>query len=294
MMFVLGDGWREPGWYVGVAAAVAFRGRTRIALLAAVFVLAGAYDVWQTVNEAPSAGSGEVAWGFLYTATITGLGVIGVYGSARLITLLGELDSAREAQVRFAVEAEQRRIWGDVHDVLGQTLTAITLKADLARRMIASAPEQSLVEVDEVIELAADQARELGVIARGERAVSLEAEIANAIGLLCAAGIDVSTHLDLGELEAPTSELLGWSIREGTTNILRHACARQVWIRAEREEGWIALELRNDGVSREIGTGTGLRGLAERAAAERGRAAGRGLPGGEFLLEVAVPERVAV
>ena len=89
--------------------------------------------------------------------------------------------------MRLAVDAERRRIWGDVHDMLGQTLTAITLKADLARRMMARAPERSPAELDEVIELAADQAHELGMIARGEREIVFDVEIENAIGLLRAA-----------------------------------------------------------------------------------------------------------
>ncbi len=294
MMLVLGTGWRDPGWYVGVAAAVAFRGRARIAVVAGVFALAGAYDVWRTLQQLPAAGFGEVSWAFLYTATLTALGVTGLYGSARLITLLGRLDGARAAQVHLAVDAERRRIWGDVHDVLGHTLTAITLKTDLARRMISRAPTRSLAELDEVIELAADQAHELGVIARGEREVVFDAEIENATDLLRAAGIQVSTELNMGELDDTTSELLGWSIREGATNILRHARARRVWIRAERDSGRVTLELRNDGVGGAMATGTGLLGLAERAAAENGRAAGRMLPGGQFVLAVSVPERVAV
>jgi two-component system, NarL family, sensor histidine kinase DesK len=294
MMLVLGSGWREPGWFIGVAAAVAFRGRARVAVVGAVFVLAGVYDVWRTLQEVPSTGLGDLTWGFFYTVALTALGVIGLYGSARLITLLGQLDSAREVQVRFAVDAERRRIWGDLHDVLGQTLTAITLKADLARRTVSGAPARSLEELDEVIELAAHQAHELEVIARGERDVIFDAEIENAIGLLRAAGVEVLTELDVGELDQTTSVLLGWSVREGTTNILRHARARQVWIRAVRESGRVTLELRNDGVIGETAAGTGLRGLAERAAAQDGRAVGRVLPGGQFVLAVNVPERVAV
>jgi two-component system, NarL family, sensor histidine kinase DesK len=294
MMLVLGDGWREPGWFIGVAAAVAVSGRMRIAVVAALFLLAGGYDVWRTLVVAPSTGLGEVTWGFFYTAALTALGVIGLYGSARLIRLLGELDLAREAQVRYAIDAERRRIWGDVHDLLGHTLTAITLKADLARRMISRAPERSLAEVDEVIALAADQAHELGVIARGEREIKFDIELGNALALLRAAAIDVSIELDVGGLDQTASGLLGWAVREGTTNILRHARARGVWIRAERESGQVVLELRNDGVTGVTNSGTGLRGLAERAAAQNGRAAGRTLPGGQFVLEVAVPERVAV
>ena len=51
MMLILGPGWREPGWYIGVAAAVAFRGRARIIVVGAVFALAGGYDVWRTTPQ---------------------------------------------------------------------------------------------------------------------------------------------------------------------------------------------------------------------------------------------------
>jgi signal transduction histidine kinase len=294
MMLVLGSGWREPGWYIGVAAAVAFRGRTRVVVVAAVFVLAGGYDVSRTLQQLPGASLGLLAWDFLYMAAVTALGVVGLYGSARLITLLGQLDAAREAQIRFAVDAERRRIWGDVHDVLGHTLTAITLKADLARRMVSAGPARSLTELDEVIELASHQARELSSIARGEQEVSFDAEIVSAAALFSAAGIEVSTDLEVGDLDETTSELLGWSIREGTTNILRHARARKVWIRAARESGHVTLELRNDGVTGKAAGGTGLRGLADRVAAEEGSAVARVSPDGQFILTVHVPERVAV
>lgn len=293
MMVVLGIGWRDPGWYIGVAVAVAFRGRVRMAAVAAVILLAAGYDIGREL-QVSSPRFVELIWDFSYESAITALGVIGLYGSARLIQLLGELDLAREAHVRYAVEAERRRIWGDVHDVLGQTLTAISLKADLARRTIFSGTDTPMTELDEVIELAADQARELGVIARGEREVSFGAEVEGAIALLRAAGIEVSSELEVGELDQAASGLLGWAIREGTTNVLRHARARHVSIRAGRESGQLVLELRNDGASGPVGGGTGLRGLAERANGEGGRAAGSLLPEGEFVLWLAVPERVLV
>jgi two-component system sensor histidine kinase DesK len=298
MMFGLGTGWRDPGWYVGVAAAVAFRGRARVVAVSALLLLTGgAYEIWRVLQVLPSAGFLELSWDSSYTIALIALGVIGLYGSARLIRSLGELDLAREAQVRYAVEAERRRIWGDVHDVLGQTLTAITLKADLARRTIAASPERSLIELDEVIDLAAGQAHGLGVIARGETEVTFEAEIETAVALLRAAGIDVQVDLSADELDPAASGLLGWVVREGTTNILRHASARQVWIRAGREDGRVVFELRNDGARHDglvSEAGSGLRGIAERASSEGGLARGHGVSGGQFVLRVSVPERVAV
>jgi two-component system sensor histidine kinase DesK len=99
---------------------------------------------------------------------------------------LGELDLARDEYVRDAVQAEHRRAWGDLHDVLGQTLLAITLKADLARRLLRRDPERSRAELDELVTLT-EQADEFSVIARGERAVEFEAELSSGVRLLEAA-----------------------------------------------------------------------------------------------------------
>jgi two-component system, NarL family, sensor histidine kinase DesK len=293
MTVAIGPQWRDIGWYVGIAIAVALRGRTRLVTLGALFVGSGLVEVWESLAYD---GPGGLTWDFFYGVTQSALAVIAVYGAARLVTALTELDRARDRHVQYAVQAERRRAWGDLHDVLGQTLTAITLKADLARRMIRRSPERSLAELDELTELAGGQARELGVIARGERAVSLDNELNNALRLLRAAGIDVTVAVDTGadELDEPTSRLLGWTVREGTTNILRHTRARRVWIEVWHESADIALELRNDGVRSESGPGTGLRSLAERAREHHGHADARILPNRQFVLRVVVPERVAV
>jgi two-component system sensor histidine kinase DesK len=293
MIVALGAQWRDLGWYVGIAIAVALRGRTRLVALGALFVCSGLIEVWESLAYD---GLGGLTWDFCYGVTQGALAVIAAYGAARLVTALNELDRARDRHVQYAVQAERRRAWGDLHDVLGQTLTAITLKADLARRMVRRSPERSLAELDELTELAGGQAHELGVIARGERTVSFDDELNNAVSLLAAAGIRVTVTVDTGanDLDEPTSRLLGWTVREGTTNILRHTRARRVWIEAWRESADITLELRNDGVRSESGPGTGLRSLAERAREHHGQADTWILPNRQFILRVVVREPVAV
>jgi two-component system sensor histidine kinase DesK len=291
MMVVIGPGWRDPGWFAGVAVAVAFTGRRRIVLLGLVVAAAGVYGAWRAADAFPLTDL-EIIWDFSYLVTQTALGVVALYGSARLIGLLGELDLAREQWVRYAVDAEHRRAWGDLHDMLGQSLVAITLKADLARRLLTREPARSREELDELIELAAGQAQELAVIARGEVGVEFETELTKATWLLRAAGIEVSTvgDVEVSELDTGTSALLGMTVREGTTNILRHAHARHVRICLSDRSGRLALEIRNDGASGDAGAGTGLRSLAERAAARDGVATGSLLPGEEFALTVSLPE----
>jgi two-component system sensor histidine kinase DesK len=87
--------------------------------------------------------------------------------------------------------------------------------------------------------------------------------------------------------------LLGYAVREGATNILRHASARECSIRALRREGRLELELRNDGAEgRRAPGGTGLPGLADRLAARGGVADATMLPSGHFVLRVTLPEPV--
>jgi hypothetical protein len=66
------------------------------------------------------------------------LAIGGLYASARLVAQVDELETTRAALARGAVDAERRRLSGDLHDVLGQSLTALSLKADLARRLVAA------------------------------------------------------------------------------------------------------------------------------------------------------------
>jgi two-component system sensor histidine kinase DesK len=93
------------------------------------------------------------------------------------------------------------------------------------------------------------------------------------------------------DLDGDASALLGWAMREGATNILRHADARSCSIRAVREDGVTKLELVNDGADARStpSSGTGLQNLSDRLAAVDGRAAGHVLAGGQFRLQVEVP-----
>jgi two-component system sensor histidine kinase DesK len=85
------------------------------------------------------------------------------------------------------------------------------------------------------------------------------------------------------------SAVLGFAVREGATNILRHADARHCTIHALRQDGVIRLELVNDGAGTRRTHGTGLQNLADRLAELDGRAAGGPLGGGRFRLRVEVP-----
>ena len=127
-------------------------------------------------------------------------------------------------------------------------------------------------------------------LSRDERQVAFATEMGAAVDLLRLAGIDVAVDLRVDSLDGDASALLGWAMREGTTNILRHTDARRCTIRAIREDGIVRLELVNDGAGAHRPGGTGLKNLSDRLAAAHGSAMGHALDGGQFRLQVEVPE----
>ncbi|MFD5319113.1 sensor histidine kinase [Streptomyces sp. NPDC127098] len=220
-------------------------------------------------------GSAAVASALLVVVTCTvgaGLGVL-PRASAWTLRVMDRLDAARETEARLAVAEERLRFGRDLHDVLGRNLSVIALKAELAvalaRRGEAGA-EASVAQMTEVQRIARESQAEMREVVRGYRAADLHAELAGARGVLEAAGI--SCRIEDGaaaELPAAVQSALGWVVREGTTNVLRHADAARCVVRLRRPgPDRVVLDMENDGVRRISGGGggSGLAGLRERLA----------------------------
>jgi two-component system sensor histidine kinase DesK len=246
---------------------------------------------WDTFTwlDASDPSSYALVWNAAYWLTVSSLVVAGVCASARLVRIVAELDAARDALAANAVRSERRRLSRDLHDVLGQSLTAISLKADLARRLIAADRAAAAHEIGELEAVASSLAEEIEAVARDEREVAFVTEAGAAVDLLRLAGIEVRASLDVDGIAPDASAVLGFAMREGTTNILRHADARTCTIHAVRENGVVRLELVNDGAGVRRSHGTGLQNLADRLAELDGRAAGAPLGDGRFRLRVEVP-----
>jgi two-component system sensor histidine kinase DesK len=246
------------------------------------------YDVTTWLGSAsPSAYA--VGWDAVYMLTISVLVVAGVCASARLVSIVVDLEAARDALALGAVRSERRRLSRDLHDVLGQSLTAISLKGDLARRLIGADRPAAAREIGELEAVASSLASDIEAVARDVREIAFATEADAAVDLLRLAGIDVVVELDIDGIAPDASAALGWAVREGATNILRHADARRCTIRAARENGLVRLELVNDGAGAGRLDGTGLQNLADRVAELDGRAAGGPIDGGRFRLRVEVP-----
>ncbi|GAA1129730.1 hypothetical protein GCM10009670_23010 [Citricoccus alkalitolerans] len=225
-----------------------------------------------------------------------------------------QLDVARRDAAQLAVARERLRFASDLHDIQGHHLQVIALKAELAERLMgAGQPDAAAENIHEVRTIARTALEDTRSLVRNLREVSLEEEIANAKDVLEASGATVSirgVHVE----DPAVRTLLGLAVREGATNILRHAAtATKVSIILEDADGVLRLAMVNDGVERltgEVGgdshegaglpgvpgthgaggpaSGTGLSGLNRRFASSGGSVTGR-YGDGSFILEARLP-----
>ncbi len=210
-------------------------------------------------------------WLIALMLVVRGLG-LDMIGVSRLCSTIRELHTARRELARLAVIEERERLSRDLHDLLGQTLSVITLKSELARGLITEDPARCAQELTEIEQVGRMTLREVRKTVAGYRQPRLSRELDGARQLLEAAGISSSIEELPGELPRPLDAVLAWSVREGVTNVIRHSRARHCLLRFTQGQSWIGLELLNDRAGTEdadtqcIGQGSGLFGLRERVS----------------------------
>ena len=142
---------------------------------------------------------------------------------------LAELERARERESELAIARERIRFASELHDIQGHTLHVVKLKTALAEKLVRVDVERAAEELREIHALVGDTIKQTKELAYAQRRLNLSAELENAKNLFEAAGIRVRVVRE-SEVDAHASERLGQVLRETTTNILRHASARQVLI----------------------------------------------------------------
>jgi two-component system sensor histidine kinase DesK len=221
-------------------------------------------------------------------------------GISRMLTTIRELRAARQEIARLAVAeavAEERlRFARDLHDLLGHSLSSITLKNELARRLVRGEPDRAEHELDDTIAMARDALREMRETVTGYRQMTLGSEVRSAREILGAAGIACRCEESAGALPPAVESVLAWTVREGVTNVVRHSRARHCTIRVACVEGIASAEVSDDGRGAAISparagdsVGNGLRGLAERAAQQHGHLEAGPCATGGFRLRVMLP-----
>lgn len=215
----------------------------------------------------------------IYETAYTLVCALVVFGLSRMAQLAAELHRSRAEIARRAVTTERLRFARDLHDLLGFSLSAITLKCELVRRLAPVKPVQAQAELTEVLQIARQALADVRAVAGGSQRMSLSAEAENATTMLAGVGICASVRLECGELPGDVESVLATTLREGLTNMLRHSSAAHCRIVAERAAGAVRLTLANDGVAcpadaglaSTAGGGSGIGNLATRVEAVNGR-----------------------
>jgi two-component system sensor histidine kinase DesK len=289
------------GWYslwplLGIAYGVALGQRvTRQDEFYLVLTVLGLPSLGVLVGWIGGASGGGIFGTWYGTATSCVVTAI----ILRQFAVIRALRETREELARNAVTEERLRFARDLHDLLGHTLSLMVVKAQAVRRLAQRDPAVAAEQAGDIEDVGRRALREVREAVTGYRGRGLTAEIDGARTALADAGIDVVIRQEGPPLPPEPDALLGWVVREGTTNVIRHSRARHAEIDVRHRAGQVVAEIRDDGAGGdsgdgvdgdpgdgEVAAGHGLSGLRERLAAAGGTLEAGPRRGGGFRLAV--------
>jgi signal transduction histidine kinase len=234
---------------------------------------------------------------FSYQLFMTAMTGLVVYGLSRLRDLVEEAHRTRAEQARLAVVSERLRFARDLHDLLGYSLSTITLKCELAKRLAVRRPEQARAEIGGVLTTSRQALADVRTVARGYRPMSLADGASSARSMLTAAGIRATLALGhTAPLSAAADTVLATVLREALTNALRHSQPQECRIStadgSNGADGTVVLCVANDGAAtgdpRPDDAGSGIGNLTTRLR-RLGGTLDVAHSGGTFTLTARVP-----
>ncbi len=260
--------------YICVLAVMALPGRVALPV---VLLLAAASEVVPRVVPGWDSDS--------FFAFQILLACFAAWGVTQIISRNADLVRAREEIGRLAVADERARLSRDLHDILGHSLTVITVKAELAGRLAeAEGAPGAQAEIGDVERLAREALADVRATVGGMRGVTLAGELAGARTALDAAGIRAVLPSSVDDVPAPRRELFAWAVREGVTNVVRHSRADECVVRLTPTSVTVQDDGRGPDAARS--GGHGLAGLRERAQAAGASMRVGARAGGGFVLRL--------
>lgn len=219
---------------------------------------------------------------------------INVLNVVRTLRTNRELREAREEIARLAVNEERLRFARDLHDLLGHNLSLIALQSEMAEYLAPTSLEKSIEAMRKVGTVARSALQEVRAAVSGYRQPSLSAELKGTSEILSAAGIGFEFTGSLKPLPRDVESVLGWAIREGVTNIVRHSRAKHCTINFAVQDEVAVLVIADDGQGIQQGDasarrGNGLTGLAERVRSVNGTIVSDARQKGGYMLTITVP-----
>ncbi|MEV0279071.1 histidine kinase [Streptomyces sp. NPDC050610] len=260
-----GSQWTHCFLLLAVSAGVTLRGTQR-ALGLTMMIFSGSAGaitgIFGDGSEAALMGYGTLLSGVVIAMVIS------------LFEAVRQLRDTREELARGAVEQERLRFSRDLHDLLGHTMSVIVVKAEAVRRLAPRDLDAALGQAADIEAVGRQALTEIREAVSGYREGSLTTELDRARSLLEASGIDTRITQSGPPLAPQTEALLGWVVREGVTNVVRHSGAANCSVEVRGKPDGVHLEITDDGrgpaASPDTARGTGLKGLTERLAAAGG------------------------
>ncbi|HEV2780408.1 MAG TPA: histidine kinase [Actinophytocola sp.] len=271
-----------PGFLAGSALLA-----LRPALGWTVFVAVVAATAWVQVSL-----GAFLARDIGFNLVLTVNNALVTFGLTWMARSVRQLRATRRELAEVAVAEERLRFARDVHDLLGLSLSAITLKSELAHRLIMVDQSRARTELAEVLAISRHALADVRSVASGYHELSLEEECRTTESLLAAADLDVRLDVDYGDLPSEVSTVLATVLREGVTNVLRHSKGERCEITIRRHGDTVHLHIVNDGVTEPPDNdnwGNGIRNLSDRLAALGGELSAGFEDGGRFGLRARVP-----
>ncbi|MET8631194.1 sensor histidine kinase [Streptomyces sp. NPDC004096] len=207
-------------------------------------------------------------WSLVVLVLLIGYAMTGV---GQLIRTTIELRKARATVAQLAANEERLRLARDLHDLLGHSLSLITLKSELAGRMLPGHPDKAAQQVADIEQVSRQALVDVREAVTGYRRRRLAAELAGAQVALTAAGVtaQIPTEPDLAGVPEDNGSALAWALREAVTNVVRHSGAERCTVEVLRRQTLdgpvleLSVEDNGSGGSGK-GPGNGLTGLTER------------------------------
>jgi two-component system sensor histidine kinase DesK len=195
----------------------------------------------------------------------------------------------------LATIAERERIARDLHDLLGHTLSVITLKSELAGKLLDAQPERARAELEQIEAISRQALVEVRAAVTGYRAKGVMAELASAKLALESAGVRLAFGGDLALLSPLQEGVVSLVIREAVTNIIRHAAASEALITLAQEAGGIRLEISDNGRARgALRFGNGLSNIRDRVRSLGGELTVSTLAGTNLTISLPLTESAPV
>ncbi|MFE2873241.1 sensor histidine kinase [Embleya sp. NPDC059259] len=188
-------------------------------------------------------------------------------GMRRLLETLVELREAREIVAQLSANEERLRMARDLHDVLGHSLSLITLKSELAGRFLPGQVERAAEQVADIERVSRQALVDVREAVGGYRRPTFAVELAGARIAARAVGIELVVLPEQWPVcpDPEAEAVLAWALREAVTNTMRHSGARRCSVTLSTGAAW-SLEITDDGRGAARCEGNGLTGLRERFA----------------------------